>query len=209
MEYRCAVLNKKPGEYVVIFPRAYTSSVSTGYVVSESVYFATSSWLELGKDDFRDIHESCEPAMFSLEQLLFALASDQRVTADVLSQMLPMINEVYEKEVAAREQLKAAGVTSTEKIPAEKSNKSRKQPIASIQNECDLCRANLYISMVKTDEGNIYCLQHALKNLNKGNIQAKQCKLIFSYNIEDIENLIKTLKDRLVQKRTTANKKSK
>lgn len=202
-------IEQKPGEYVVIFPRAYTSSVSTGYVVSESVYFATSSWLELGKDDFRDIHESCEPAMFSLEQLLFALASDQRVTADVLSQMLPMINEVFEKEVAAREQLKAAGVTSTEKIPAEKTTKSRKQPIASIQHECDLCRANLYISMVKTDEGNIYCLQHALKNLNKGNIQAKQCKLIFSYNIEDIENLIKTLKDRLAQKRTVANKKSK
>ncbi|XP_055841325.1 uncharacterized protein LOC129908679 [Episyrphus balteatus] len=202
-------IEQKPGEYVVIFPRAYTSSVSTGYVVSESVYFATSSWLELGKDDFRDIHDSCEPAMFSLEQLLFALASDQRVTADVLSQMLPMINEVFEKEVAAREQLKAAGVTSTEKIPAEKTTKSRKQPIASIQHECDLCRANLYISMVKTDEGNIYCLQHALKNLNKGNIQAKQCKLIFSYNIEDIENLIKTLKDRLVQKRTAANKKSK
>ncbi|XP_055909503.1 protein piccolo [Eupeodes corollae] len=202
-------IEQKPGEYVVIFPRAYTSSVSTGYVVSESVYFATSSWLELGKDDFRDIHDSCEPAMFSLEQLLFALASDQRVTVDVLSQMLPMINEVFEKEVAAREQLKAAGVTSTEKIPAEKTNKSKKQPIASIQSECDLCRANLYISMVKTDEGNIYCLQHALKNLNKGNIQAKQCKLIFSYNIEDIENLIKTLKDRLVQKRTAANKKSK
>lgn len=54
----------------------------------------------------KDIHDSCEPAMFSLEQLLFALGYDQRVTSDTLQQMLPMLQEVYEKELAAREQLK-------------------------------------------------------------------------------------------------------
>jgi len=54
----------------------------------------------------QDIHESCEPAMFSLEQLLFALGYDQRVNSDTLQQMLPMLNEVCEKESAAREQLR-------------------------------------------------------------------------------------------------------
>lgn len=107
--------------------------------------------------------------------------------------------------------MQAAGVTSTEKVPSEKSSKSKKQqPVKSIESECDLCRANLYISMVKTDEGNVYCLQHALKNLNNGNIQAKQCKLIFAYYIEDIENLIKELTDKIHQKRSTlSNKKNK
>lgn len=47
--------------------------------------------------------------MFSLEQLLFALGYDQRVTPDALQQMLPMLQEVYEKETAAREQLKVSG----------------------------------------------------------------------------------------------------
>lgn len=46
-------IEQKPGEFIVVFPRAYTSSLATGYVVSESVYFATSSWLDLAKDDFR------------------------------------------------------------------------------------------------------------------------------------------------------------
>uniref|UniRef100_A0A1B0FBV2 ARID domain-containing protein n=1 Tax=Glossina morsitans morsitans TaxID=37546 RepID=A0A1B0FBV2_GLOMM len=206
-------IEQKPGEFIVVFPRAYTSSLATGYVVSESVYFATSSWLDLAKDDFRDIHDSCEPAMFSLEQLLFALGYDQRVQPDTLQQMLPMLQEVYEKETAAREQLKAAGVTSTEKVTNEKSGKSKKQqqpPYKSIESECDLCRANLYISMVRTDEGNVYCLQHALKNLNNGNIQAKKCKLIYAYNVDDIENLIKNLKDKIQQKRnTSAGKKQK
>lgn len=42
-----------PGEFVVVFSRAYTSSVCTGYVVSESVYFATNTWLENAKQDFK------------------------------------------------------------------------------------------------------------------------------------------------------------
>lgn len=54
----------------------------------------------------QDIHDSCEPAMFSLEQLLFALGYDQRVPPETLQQMLPMLQEVNEKETAAREQLK-------------------------------------------------------------------------------------------------------
>lgn len=44
--------------------------------------------------------------MFSLEQLLFALGYDQRVPSDTLQRMLPMLQEVNEKESAAREQLK-------------------------------------------------------------------------------------------------------
>ena len=100
---------------------------------------------------------------------------------------------------------KAGGVTSSEKVlsekPGAKTKKLQQPPHKTIESECDLCRANLYISMVRTDEGNVYCLQHALKNLNNGNIQAKQCKLIYAYNVEDIENLIKSLKDKIQQKR--------
>lgn len=51
--------------------------------------------------------------MFSLEQLLFALGYDQRVNSDTLHQMLPMLNEVCEKESAAREQLRVGDRTNT------------------------------------------------------------------------------------------------
>lgn len=43
---------QEPGQFVVVFPRAYTSSLCTGYAISESVYFATSSWLDTARDDF-------------------------------------------------------------------------------------------------------------------------------------------------------------
>lgn len=44
---------QEPGEFVMVFPRAFTSSLCTGYAISESVYFATSSWLDTARDDFK------------------------------------------------------------------------------------------------------------------------------------------------------------
>lgn len=46
-------IEQQPGEFVVVFPRAYTSSVGTGYTVSESVSFATSNWLTSAQQDFK------------------------------------------------------------------------------------------------------------------------------------------------------------
>lgn len=44
--------------------------------------------------------------MFSLEQLLFAVASDVRTNSETLSSILPMITEVYEREVTERDEIK-------------------------------------------------------------------------------------------------------
>lgn len=115
---------QQPGQFVVVFPRAYTSSVCTGYTVSESVYFATNSWLDTAHLDFKvrlkasprnrliaiipfqDIQESCEPTMFSLEQLLFAIANDQRSSDETVAKILPMLREVFEAEKLDRKALK-------------------------------------------------------------------------------------------------------
>lgn len=42
-----------PGQFIVVFPKAFTSSISTGYLVSESVYFARASWLNSAKQVFK------------------------------------------------------------------------------------------------------------------------------------------------------------
>lgn len=43
---------QEPGQFVIVLPRAYTSSICTSYTVSESVMFASSSWLETAKQDY-------------------------------------------------------------------------------------------------------------------------------------------------------------
>lgn len=45
--------------------------------------------------------------MFSLEQLLFAIANDQRSKDDTIVKVLPMLVEVYEIEKENRQALKA------------------------------------------------------------------------------------------------------
>ncbi|KAG8303400.1 Jumonji and AT-rich interaction domain containing 2, variant 2 [Homalodisca vitripennis] len=41
-----------PGQFIIVFPKAFTSSVCTGYLVSESVYFAQPSWLATAQNLF-------------------------------------------------------------------------------------------------------------------------------------------------------------
>lgn len=44
--------------------------------------------------------------MFSIEQLLFAIANDQRTKDETVIKILPMLSEVYEAEKVNRQALK-------------------------------------------------------------------------------------------------------
>jgi protein Jumonji len=44
--------------------------------------------------------------MFSLEQLLFAIANDQRSKDETIKKILPMLKQAFENEKANREALK-------------------------------------------------------------------------------------------------------
>lgn len=51
----CRVV-QEPGQFILVFPKSFTSSISTGYVVSESVYFAQPSWLSTAEQVFKVIN---------------------------------------------------------------------------------------------------------------------------------------------------------
>lgn len=44
---------QEPGQFILVFPKAFTSSICTGYLVSESVYFAHPSWLSTAQQIFK------------------------------------------------------------------------------------------------------------------------------------------------------------
>lgn len=91
--------------------------------------------------------------------------------------------------------LQACGVNRTEKIVL-KSKKPQTE-----ENECDICRANVYVSWIKCDDDSIYCLQHAVKYMKNGRIQAKQCKLLFMYKKEEIEDMIHKVNEKINQQK--------
>lgn len=96
-------------------------------------------------------------------------------------------------------------MTATEKIH-EIRNKVNAEEL-----ECNYCRANLHISWIKLvddDEENVYCLKHSLKYLNDNRIQAKQCKIVFTYTIDEIEKLIKKLRSKVASDDSEAHSSS-
>lgn len=91
-----------------------------------------------------------------------------------------------------------------QKLPCPKTRKN-----VSEENECEVCSANLYISMIKVDDEVTYCLQHAVRYLNNSRIKPKQCKLLYTYGLEEIESMIENLKEKATtQKNKIQNKKN-
>lgn len=52
------------------------------------------------------MRDSCEPAMFSLEKLLFSIAIDSRSGIDSLRRILPLLEEICDREEKNRTELK-------------------------------------------------------------------------------------------------------
>lgn len=88
----------------------------------------------------------------------------------------------------------------TEKYSA----KNKRQPTE--ENECDTCRANMYISWIRTADDDIYCLQHAMEYLNSKRIEPDNCKIIYSYKEDDIKDIINKINEKLSTKKKGSKK---
>ncbi|XP_023942663.1 protein Jumonji [Bicyclus anynana] len=136
------------GEFIFIFPKAYTSSICTGYSISESVYFAMEPWTYVVANIVKELRNSWEPMMFAPEHLFIALIRDNSVPIDVVKRIYPEFKRIINEEITCRSALLDLGVVE--------SFSSRKDDIwrGKEEEECDVCRRPLYISKVK---GSISC----------------------------------------------------
>ncbi|XP_076170572.1 jumonji, AT rich interactive domain 2 [Ptiloglossa arizonensis] len=200
---------QEPGQFIIVFPKAFTSSICTGYVVSESVYFAQPSWLETAEQVFKDIQDSCEPSIFSFERLLFNIINDSRSHIEVMKQILPSVIKIREKEISYRKQLESVGLTNTERLPLPDSGKRKKGKKVKEDDgdfECETCRANLFVSLVSnSQDDSVYCLPHALYLLNRKKQALKHCTLMYTYNEDELDDLIHKLEERIEAKSKKTN----
>ncbi|XP_044269318.1 protein Jumonji-like [Tribolium madens] len=193
---------QEPGQFIIVFPKAFTSSLSTGYVVSESVYFAPSYWLKTGRLVFNEMRNSCEPSMFSFDRLLLSIVNDARTNVEVLKQIIPSVQELCDKEKSARERVKNLGVSATEKLPLPDAPKKKKKlHNEDGEYECEICRMNLFVSMViESQEDLVYCLDHAAEQIEQKKIQNKNCTLNFTYDDEELDGLVDKIKTAISNK---------
>lgn len=65
-----------------------------------------------------------------------------------LLKVIPMILQVREKEIQLRKQLFALGLKTSERLPLPERKKSRSAREEDGDYECEICRANLFLSLV-------------------------------------------------------------
>lgn len=98
-----ARIEQNPGEFVIVFPKAYSCSISTGFGISESVYFATNSWLNSVRQVYQELRDSSEPTVFPLEHLLLSVAQDEKTSITILQQVHANLIDILEKEFHNRQ----------------------------------------------------------------------------------------------------------
>ncbi|XP_072765966.1 uncharacterized protein Jarid2 isoform X2 [Anoplolepis gracilipes] len=200
---------QEPGQFIIVFPKAFTSSICTGYVVSESVYFAQPSWLETAEQVFKDIQDSCEPSIFSFERLLFNIINDTRSHIDILKQILPSVIKIRENELNYRKQLENVGLNNKERLPLPDSGKGKKGKKVKEDDgdfECETCRANLFVSLMNnSQDDSVYCLPHALQLINHKKQILKHCTLMYTYDEDELDGLIHKLESRIEAKSKKTN----
>ncbi|KAK4877736.1 hypothetical protein RN001_010242 [Aquatica leii] len=194
---------QEPGQFIVVFPKAFTSSLCTGYVVSESVYFAPLSWLKCAETVFRELQHNCEPSMFSLEKLIISVATDSRSSIDVLRLIIPIIESLCATEKLGIEKLEKLGLNNKERIPLPDASlkKRKKFQTDSGDYECEACSKNLFISwVINSQDDSVYCLEHTIKYLEEKELDSSNCKLLFTYNNEELIGLIEKVKNTIEAK---------
>ncbi len=135
---------QQPGEFLVVFPKTFTSYICSGYSVSESVYFAPRDYLSMAEDEFRAIRESGEPMMFPLPRLLISIAQDDVTSRTTLKVVRPFLERMRDNEYVKRTMLSDLGVKTSERIVL----KTKKQDQED-EYECEICSENLYVSYVR------------------------------------------------------------
>lgn len=188
---------QESGQFVVIFPSAFTSTICTGYAVSESVYFAPPYWLEMAQNSFQDIQNSSEPPVFSLERLLFAIANDNRTQTETLVKLLPLLKHIRDRELCSRKQLFDIGLKVSERLVINETAKGKKRNKGvedESERECEICRTHCYISLVvNTQDETVYCLEHGYQNIQRK--EGKTHKLLYTYDQSELNDLVRKVSE--------------
>lgn len=186
---------QEPGQFLVVFPKSYSSYICTGYSLSESVYYAPKDYLNIALEEFQNIQESREPMMFPFPKLIICIAQDEMSTKDTLQRVKPFLEKIRDNEYVKHTMIRDLGVKTSERIKL----RSKKQE-QDDEYECEICSENLYVSYVcDVKEDTYYCLNHAIEYLqDRKQTLRKNCKILYTHSKEEICSIIKDLNKRLV-----------
>lgn len=108
---------QKPGEFIIKFPKTYSSTISFGLNLSEEVNFATSNWLDYAIEGEKWINKQLLLPNFLTFKMLVNFAqlqeihhSTQKIYFDleVYSKALEVFSKLYAEEIELRDKVRSA-----------------------------------------------------------------------------------------------------
>ncbi|KOB73706.1 ARID/BRIGHT DNA binding protein [Operophtera brumata] len=195
-------LEQQPGEFIVVFPGAYASSIATGLTISECIYFESKRWLYNIDSIFQAMQQDCEPAMFSSTLLLLRMAREPTLSLDILRQVLSSIKKLLVVEFDCRRK----AIKFKCRILLDQSDRSdgEQAPVSwPNQEECSICRAPLILSTTcrYNDPRSVTCLEHGLALFNAAGPDecAKPPPVTLLYSNQELQAIVDALERRVIE----------
>ena len=197
-----------PGQFILVLPGAFTSSLSTGYTLSESVYFARQQYLDRVEQVFSLFSSNREPAMFSLERLVIGICSDNKCNIDTLTKTRPILSNLIDKFKIDFEKLKEFGVSSTNRPCSINSNNKlnsraagtslakQQKPTSVI---CELCRQEQFISFVgdARSESSVLCMADVIAKVSESPLTAHHYNVVVVKSLPELQDMLSQVDERL------------
>ncbi|EDO46479.1 predicted protein [Nematostella vectensis] len=198
-------LVQKQGQFVVVSPKAYHCSISSGYSISESVAFAFPDWLLGMRNLPKDVLEDW-PSL-PIEQMVIALSEEaQSLSQDVMEHLLKELMDIRKKECSLRNELNRLGVKHEKCIASVKGSKNKMNTLQvdGCSLYCEQCEKLCQISAVMfKDEGEALCLGDAVDLLRKDPDRPQDRHIVSCFSLSQIDDIIGSVKDRLQQLRSS------
>lgn len=104
---------QKPGEFIIKFPKTYSSTISFGLNLSEEVNFATKNWLNYAIEGEKWLNKQSILPNFLIFKLLINLAqlyesgnNNVFFNSDIYEQSLHMYSSLYKQELKLRDRVR-------------------------------------------------------------------------------------------------------
>ncbi|POY70604.1 hypothetical protein BMF94_6382 [Rhodotorula taiwanensis] len=149
---RCYVVDQRPNEFIITFPRAYHSGFNHGFNFNEAVNFALADWLPEGLRCIERYREIKKNPVFSHDELLVTISQWER-DPRTSRWLLPHVREMVSRELEGREVIRAREDAPEETVDPNDRDEEEYQ--------CQHCRVLCYLSQIVSADGkHIACLDH-------------------------------------------------
>jgi len=178
-------LVQRAGQFVAVWPGAFTASVCSGYSVSESLYVAPHRWLQQAPQVCRQLKEARETGVFCLARLLLGVTCDPLSPPAILSKAIPLLSKELESVQAALATLSGRGVAPPTLQPL-------KEAAAPL---CAQCRQEQVLAVVRHGS-TVLCLPDAVQHATVLQ-EPKACSVLLLRPVEEVKALLRSARARL------------